>query len=621
MAKKYSEENLAKSSADNKPVDAIKGIGPTYKEKLHEIGIKTTNDLMNRALKAENRIKLFSETDLSLVDLYEWAGMASLMKVNGIGPKYAKLLSEAGVENIGQLASQNSVMLARSLGISGVGDSPQKKSRKKEDDSEVSLIPSENTLELWIDEAKVLFGELGLQRLDFEDLTPATLQKLDFQVHDFLNFQRWGLFIKLGNFLQEKAVSKIKQLRGRQIIWEKVPDVEASYSELLEGGIDQEIITEYLAEIGEPREDIQAFISDIEQGKFDDFQLPNEFIFSEDELEFPVFLGVIGTYLSALGNVNSLPKSNMSLLNIDMLLEKINVILPEDQDIEITQEDIDAIRNTIFEKLLTSLKADIEGYGKEIDDLLNGIYNDLVAERFEELEKNTSVRLWRLDEMLEESLPNMDMACELVSLNHNPTAEEIRLAVQTSALLEKQCIAYGICLYFMAINNPRLEGPKLLKEEITKAKNTDFNSSLPKRDFVALPELLQESDKFKDTLIETCGSVKHTKEWRESEQVGFVLQQCGQQANVLLKDCKFKDILPPEESIVLLSGELKENNGETIIEVERLDFDALGKQSWLDYIMKHIFNYWYTEAFAIRSNRFIRFPETTREIIKIYGRG
>ena len=153
MLDNFWNEYAAKIVANNMPVDAIKGIGPKYKRKLTGIGIRTTNDLVKRALRTKDRKRLFSETDLSLKDLYDWAGMASLIMVNGIGPENAEILSRASIENIGQLANQDSAAAVKKI-----------EQLKERQPKVVKRKPSQKTLTSWIDEARILFNELELQK-------------------------------------------------------------------------------------------------------------------------------------------------------------------------------------------------------------------------------------------------------------------------------------------------------------------------------------------------------------------------------------------------------------------------------------------------------------------------
>ena len=545
----------------NRPVDAINGIGPKYKRKLNDIGIRTTNDLLKRALRAKNRRALFSETDLSLADLNEWAGMASLMIVNGIGPENAEVLSKAGIENLGQLANQSSTAAVKKI--------ERLKERKPK---VVKRIPSEKTLASWIAEARVLFNELELQKSNIEDLTPATLRELDYKIHDLLNFQSWESFIQLGNSLQGLGISKMKGF--------------------------------------------------LRESKFGEKNLGNS-SFSKGECKFSVFIGTFGFYVNAIGKVYTYPELEMDFLTkiIDYhaRLEEIDGSIPKVGKVQISQKE-NAFSH-IYSRLLGQFRKQIDELNMEIDDILNDIYRCLVAKKLDKLEETTTVSLWRLDKQLDKFLQIEHRMRALIYNPSNPSSESICLAVKINSLLERLVILYGICSYYLLINHKSLSGPSnLMKEEINIAKKTVFNSQLPKRDFISLSELLENSNKFKNSNIETCGILKMTKEWRKSDKIGFILQHNEKEVDIILKDCESKDILPPEESFVLLSGKLINTRKGLIIEVEKFHLASLKKKSWLNYIMHLKSSFWHTGNHAIKSDRFLRFPESARWIIRMYRR-
>ena len=561
MVGTFSNKYLTKIVANNRPVDEINGIGPKYKRKLNDIGIRTTNDLLKRALRAKDRRRLFSETDLSLKDLYDWAGMASLMIVSGIGPENADILSKAEIENLGQLANQNSAVAAEKI--------EQLKERKPK---VVKRKPSQKTLASWIDEARILFNELELQKSDVEDLTPATLRELDYRIHDFLNFQNWKSFIQLGNSLQGLGISKMKEF--------------------------------------------------LRESKFGEKNLGNS-SFSKGKRKFSVFIGTFGFYLNAIGRVYTNPELEMDFLTKIMdhhaWLEEIDGSIPKGEKVRISQKE--NAFSQIYNRLLGQYRKQIDEMNIEIDDVFNDIYRCLVAKQLDKLEETTTVSLWKLDRQLDKLLQIEYRMRALIYCPPNPLSESICLAVKINTILERLVTLFGICSYFLVINHKsRSRTSNLLKEEISIAKKTAFKTRLPKRDFVPLSELLENSDKFKNFTIETCGILKMTKEWRKSDKIGFILQHNEKEVDIILEDCESKDILPPEESFVLLSGKLINTRKGLIIEVEKFHLDSLKKKNWLDHIMQLKSSFWYTGNHAIKSDRFLRFPESARWIIEMYRR-
>jgi predicted flap endonuclease-1-like 5' DNA nuclease len=89
----------------------IEGIGPTYAGKLEKSGVKSINDLLEKAATREGRRELSKETGISLALIVEWVSQADLMTIDGIGPQYADLLKAAGVDTVPELALRDPVAL------------------------------------------------------------------------------------------------------------------------------------------------------------------------------------------------------------------------------------------------------------------------------------------------------------------------------------------------------------------------------------------------------------------------------------------------------------------------------------------------------------------------------
>ena len=89
------------------PIIEIEGIGPEYKEKLNELGINTTKDLIERARTPSKRERLAEESDISEKLILEWANLADLMRIKGVGEEWSDLLEEVGVDTVPELAQRN----------------------------------------------------------------------------------------------------------------------------------------------------------------------------------------------------------------------------------------------------------------------------------------------------------------------------------------------------------------------------------------------------------------------------------------------------------------------------------------------------------------------------------
>lgn len=125
-------------------IEEIEGIGPEYGKKLRGADIQTTEDLLRRCSDKKGREGVATETGLSEKHILEWVNLADLMRINGVGEEFADLLEEAGVDTVKELASRNAENLA--VAVAEVNEKKNLTER----------VPSTETIQGWIDEAKTL---------------------------------------------------------------------------------------------------------------------------------------------------------------------------------------------------------------------------------------------------------------------------------------------------------------------------------------------------------------------------------------------------------------------------------------------------------------------------------
>jgi predicted flap endonuclease-1-like 5' DNA nuclease len=89
----------------------IEGVGSVYAEKLHAAGVVTDVDLLRQGATRRGRAELAKATKLPEPTILEWVNHVDLMRIHGVGPEYADLLEEAGVDTIPELAHRNPVAL------------------------------------------------------------------------------------------------------------------------------------------------------------------------------------------------------------------------------------------------------------------------------------------------------------------------------------------------------------------------------------------------------------------------------------------------------------------------------------------------------------------------------
>ena len=122
----------------------VEGVGPHYAAKLNAIGVATTERLLKVAAHAQGRKDLAEQAAIPEKLILEWVNLADLMRIKGLGPEYADLLEEAGVDTVRELRTRRPEALhlaARETNL-----------RKRL----VRRLPSLREIERWVAEAKRL---------------------------------------------------------------------------------------------------------------------------------------------------------------------------------------------------------------------------------------------------------------------------------------------------------------------------------------------------------------------------------------------------------------------------------------------------------------------------------
>jgi predicted flap endonuclease-1-like 5' DNA nuclease len=122
----------------------IEGVSETYAAKLHDAGVATDADLLERGATRKGRADLAEVTGLAESRLLEWVNHADLMRIHGVGPEYADLLEEAGVDTVPELAHRNPANLHATI------------EKVVADKGLVRRPPSEGMISDWITEATTL---------------------------------------------------------------------------------------------------------------------------------------------------------------------------------------------------------------------------------------------------------------------------------------------------------------------------------------------------------------------------------------------------------------------------------------------------------------------------------
>lgn len=96
-------------------IEEIEGVGAAFAAKLEAAGVKTTENLLEKAATKKGREALAEETGISEKLILKWANHADLFRINGIGPQFAELLEAAGVDTVKELRHRNAENLAAKM--------------------------------------------------------------------------------------------------------------------------------------------------------------------------------------------------------------------------------------------------------------------------------------------------------------------------------------------------------------------------------------------------------------------------------------------------------------------------------------------------------------------------
>lgn len=125
-------------------IEEVEGIGPEYGQKLRDVDIQTTEDLLRRCGDKQGREGVSTETGISEKHLLEWVNLSDLMRINGVGEEFADLLEEAGVDTVKELRNRNAENLAEAM------------AEVNEKKNLTDRVPSAETVQKWVNEAKTL---------------------------------------------------------------------------------------------------------------------------------------------------------------------------------------------------------------------------------------------------------------------------------------------------------------------------------------------------------------------------------------------------------------------------------------------------------------------------------
>lgn len=122
----------------------IEGVGEKYATTLKMNGVSTTEALLERGKTPKGRQELSEKTGIGEKLILEWVNLADLFRIKGIGEEYSDLLEEAGVDTVVELAQRNGDNLYQTL----LAINQEKKLVRK--------MPSLGQIKDWIEQARRL---------------------------------------------------------------------------------------------------------------------------------------------------------------------------------------------------------------------------------------------------------------------------------------------------------------------------------------------------------------------------------------------------------------------------------------------------------------------------------
>jgi predicted flap endonuclease-1-like 5' DNA nuclease len=122
----------------------IEGIGEAYAAKLFEIGLVTTEALLNKGATPEGRKEIQEQTGIAHEKILDWVNRADLFRIKGVAEEYSDLLEAAGVDTVPELAQRNPVNLLNKL------------TEINTEKHLVRRLPTQREVSNWVENAKVL---------------------------------------------------------------------------------------------------------------------------------------------------------------------------------------------------------------------------------------------------------------------------------------------------------------------------------------------------------------------------------------------------------------------------------------------------------------------------------
>ncbi len=128
----------------SRKIQDVEGIGPKYAEILKQGGIDTTAKLLEAGADKKGRKALADKTSISETSILKWVNMCDLFRIKGVAGQFAELLEGAGVDTVKELRNRNAENLAEKV-------AEVNKAKRL-----CKATPGVKTVTRWIDQARLL---------------------------------------------------------------------------------------------------------------------------------------------------------------------------------------------------------------------------------------------------------------------------------------------------------------------------------------------------------------------------------------------------------------------------------------------------------------------------------
>lgn len=123
-------------------LEKVEGIGPKFAARLRQAGIHSLHDLLIKGRDRKGRREIAKAIGLHESKILEWVNRADLFRIRGIGTQYSDLLEQAGVDTVAELAQRQPTVLLKTL------------AEVNESKNLVRKLPAETQVKEWVKQAK-----------------------------------------------------------------------------------------------------------------------------------------------------------------------------------------------------------------------------------------------------------------------------------------------------------------------------------------------------------------------------------------------------------------------------------------------------------------------------------